>query len=375
MSSIQILAVMVITWVMILTYQIPSFSQPPASPAAQAQSIRQEIEKLDAQIREKQTQMVEAQQKISDIERQLEIQVEQYKESLDQLSRIQTRQEEVRLKAVRQQNELEKQQKILSERIVALYKQGGYNYIEIILNSASISDLFSRIYFVTLIARQDSEIVSKIESKKVELESIQAKLSEAIEMEQQALYQIQIRKMAIEAEHQKLITFKESLSSEIRALLSDQEKLLEKQRELYAKNIGRIVQDFNLPVEPGSVVTTALQYLGIPYRWGGEHPDTGFDCSGLMRYVFLQHGINLPHYSGYQFKMGKPVDAAELQPGDLVFFGNPIHHVGMYVGNGYFLHAPRTGDFVKLTLLSSRNDYAGARRIIGYVETTQTASN
>lgn len=375
MSSIQILAVMVITWVMILTYQIPSFSQPPASPAAQAQSIRQEIEKLDAQIREKQTQMVEAQQKISDIERQLEIQVEQYKESLDQLSRIQTRQEEVRLKAVRQQNELEKQQKILSERIVALYKQGGYNYIEIILNSASISDLFSRIYFVTLIARQDSEIVSKIESKKVELESIQAKLSEAIEMEQQALYQIQIRKMAIEAEHQKLITFKENLSSEIRALLSDQEKLLEKQRELYAKNIGRIVQDFNLPVEPGSVVTTALQYLGIPYRWGGEHPDTGFDCSGLMRYVFLQHGINLPHYSGYQFKMGKPVDAAELQPGDLVFFGNPIHHVGMYVGNGYFLHAPRTGDFVKLTLLSSRIDYAGARRIIGYVETTQTASN
>jgi len=70
----------------------------------------------------------------------------------------------------------------------------------------------------------------------------------------------------------------------------------------------------------------------------------------------------LPHYSGSQFLLGTKVSVAELQPGDVVFFGSPIHHVGMYIGGGYFIHAPRTGDFVKISRLADRSDFAGARR-------------
>jgi cell wall-associated NlpC family hydrolase len=114
-------------------------------------------------------------------------------------------------------------------------------------------------------------------------------------------------------------------------------------------------------VEPGSPVETALGYHGVPYLWGGESP-RGFDCSGLVMYVFRQHGVSLPHYSGSQFQLGEKIAPADLEPGDAVFFGSPIYHVGMYVGAGYFIHAPRTGDFVKLSLLAQRRDYAGARR-------------
>jgi len=119
--------------------------------------------------------------------------------------------------------------------------------------------------------------------------------------------------------------------------------------------------DVGIEVMAGSPVETALAYHGIPYLWGGETP-AGFDCSGLIMYVYRQHGVDLPHYSGSQFLLGAKILPANLMPGDVVFFGSPIHHVGMYIGAGYYLHAPRTGDFVKISRLLDRDDYAGARR-------------
>ena len=112
---------------------------------------------------------------------------------------------------------------------------------------------------------------------------------------------------------------------------------------------------------PGTPVETALAYHGVPYLWGGETP-RGFDCSGLVLYVFEQHGVQLPHYSGSQFRLGEKVTASAMVPGDVVFFGSPIHHVGIYMGGGYYIHAPRTGDFVKISKLADRSDFAGARR-------------
>ena len=113
-------------------------------------------------------------------------------------------------------------------------------------------------------------------------------------------------------------------------------------------------------------VQIAEDYLGIRYVWGGADPITGFDCSGLMQYVYGKLGISLAHFTGYQVHEGMPVPAAFLQPGDLVFFDAEAYgpgHVGMYIGNGEFIHAPHTGDVVKISSLSSYMDrYFGAVR-------------
>lgn len=88
--------------------------------------------------------------------------------------------------------------------------------------------------------------------------------------------------------------------------------------------------------------------LGTPYRWAGSSPG-GFDCSGLMLWSWAQVGVSLPRTSGSQYAGTQRISAAQLQPGDLVFFGSPIHHVGMYVGGGQMVHSPRTGDVVKIS--------------------------
>ena len=117
----------------------------------------------------------------------------------------------------------------------------------------------------------------------------------------------------------------------------------------------------------GRAVAIAARYLGVPYLWGGASPLTGFDCSGLTMYAYAQVGIHLTHYTGAQFHEGTPVPPSALQPGDLVFFdagafGVPGHE-GMYIGGGLFIHAPHTGDVVRISSLSEyANRYVGAVR-------------
>jgi len=99
----------------------------------------------------------------------------------------------------------------------------------------------------------------------------------------------------------------------------------------------------------GDVVATALQDLGVPYRWGGTSRETGFDCSGLVQHVFAKLGVALPRTTYQQVDVGTPVASlAAAQPGDLVFFGTPPHHVGIYLGDGRMIDAPYTGVDVRI---------------------------
>ena len=105
------------------------------------------------------------------------------------------------------------------------------------------------------------------------------------------------------------------------------------------------------------LVRTARRFIGVPYRWGGEDKKNGFDCSGLTMVCYRLNGLNLPRNSRSQYKSGRWVPKAELRKGDLVFFatrgGNRVSHVGMYIGDDRFIHAPRTGKKVQIEKLSN----------------------
>ncbi|MDD6485124.1 MAG: NlpC/P60 family protein [Clostridiales bacterium] len=114
-----------------------------------------------------------------------------------------------------------------------------------------------------------------------------------------------------------------------------------------------------------AILDTAAQYLGVPYLWGGTTP-SGFDCSGFVQYVFAQNGISLTRTTYTQWDNdGSYVSIDNLQPGDLVYFGSSRapHHVGIYVGNDTYIHAPSTGKTIQYSSLSSRRDCCGGKRV------------
>jgi cell wall-associated NlpC family hydrolase len=113
-----------------------------------------------------------------------------------------------------------------------------------------------------------------------------------------------------------------------------------------------------------AVVAIAEHYLGVPYRWGGNTPATGFDCSGLTQFVYAQLGIWLPHYAAAQFLAYPRLDPSQLEPGDLVFFepkADGPGHVAIYAGNGAIIEAPHTGATVRIGSL------AGAAASLGFL--------
>ena len=112
------------------------------------------------------------------------------------------------------------------------------------------------------------------------------------------------------------------------------------------------------------IVNYAKHFLGVPYVWGGSSP-RGFDCSGLVRYVYAHFGVSLAHSSYAQFTSGRRVGRGGLEPGDLVFF-HGLGHVGIYIGGGRFIHAPHSGTRVSIASFGGgySSDFDGARRLV-----------
>ena len=124
-------------------------------------------------------------------------------------------------------------------------------------------------------------------------------------------------------------------------------------------------QPFGVAIAADAAVRDAMHLRGAPYAWSGTTP-AGFDCSGFTRYVYGRLGISLAHSSYAQWTSGRHIARRDLRPGDLVFFAG-LGHVGIYIGGGQFIHAPHTGDVVKISSLSESwyaATYVGARRIL-----------
>ncbi|WP_310236530.1 C40 family peptidase [Luteimonas terrae] len=168
----------------------------------------------------------------------------------------------------------------------------------------------------------------------------------------------------------------EATTSVARALTAPTAQLAQPEM-LLASDINQLIaMDVDQPVQADGrvegLLKRALSFIGTPYRWGGSSPDSGFDCSGLVGYVFRTAlGIDLPRVSRDMAQNGERVERTALTAGDLVFFGrrgNRIDHVGIYLGDGRFVHAPRTGKDVMVSELDSgywATRFKSARRVAG----------
>jgi cell wall-associated NlpC family hydrolase len=259
----------------------------------------------------------------------------------------------------------------LEDRLVASYKAGSNSFLEILMATDDFTSFVKRLILLYHVTTQDQRLVEDVASALTDLSMLEAGVEAKKSEELRLREELEQKRAAIEttlAERQSTL---DGLDGNI-AQLVEQERLrqeAERQRleaELRSKLSGWQMYAGPLPQTGDDVlnqfVQTAATYLGIPYVWAGARPSTGMDCSGYTSYVFAQHGIVLPHYSGYQAQMGVEVAVADIKAGDLLAFGSPVHHVGIYIGEGQYIHSPHTGEVIQISTLSDRSDLNTIRR-------------
>jgi cell wall-associated NlpC family hydrolase len=272
-------------------------------------------------------------------------------------------------------------------RLVVIYtSRDDQSTLAVLLGATSIDDLVNRIETVQSVSQQDVAVMDEVIGFKHAVTKhrralVQAHKSQIRLVRQRAAAQADISSR-LQREHRLLASIKGEIQQMIaaqqarqlalaRAAQARYETLAEQQAlALQQTAVGASASAGDATVAPpsqyGGVVGIAMRYLGTQYVWGGASPG-GFDCSGLVAYVYSQVGVSLPHYTGAQWNVGLPVSRSDLQPGDLVFFDG-LGHVGIYIGGGQFIHAPHTGDVVKISSLGESwyaQTYVGARRITG----------
>lgn len=331
----------------------------------QTKAFREELARRQARLDEFVAQLDE-------LDRELALAAEAYNAAVEELSRTREKVAETEVDLGEANRAYEFQSELLNDRANSIYKQGGFAAIELLLDSKSVGDFVARVKFLNTIGLADADVAASLRAQKELVEQRAAELADAEKRAEALEFEMRARQIEVMLRIQERQEMLAGAQADLLELLDQQAANRQAEEAELLRAILAGANDAGITVTPGSPVETALAYHGVPYLWGGASP-SGFDCSGLIMYVFAQHGVNLPHYSGSQFLLGEKIPPAALQPGDVVFFGSPIHHVGMYVGGGYFIHAPRTGDFVKLSPLADRSDYAGARRYAWRPRTTAPA--
>lgn len=273
-------------------------------------------------------------------------------------------------------------QRAVARRIVTIYTSGASaSTLDVVLGASSLDDLLNRIETVNRVSEQDARVVKQVTAFRAQVRRHQAELVSARAEQQQVVSsraaergriqgQLAERRQLLSSIHGQIAQIQaQERARQIAATRAARVRLAASPPQAHpTETIGIAASTPEAAVAPpskyGGVVGIAMRYLGVPYRWGGASP-SGFDCSGFIMYVYAQMGVSLPHYTGAQYAMGVPVARSDLQPGDLVFF-NGLGHAGIYIGGNQMIHAPHSGDVVKISPLTGwyASTWVGARRIL-----------
>jgi cell wall-associated NlpC family hydrolase len=317
-------------------------------------SAQEKVDEIQAQIRVLDTQISDLYVNIEDTNNKISAAEEQIKISQEGVQAA--------------ENKIKEEEELFNKRMRSMYINGMDSYVEVLLNSKGLGDFIARLENVTKIISYDKEITASLTEKKI-----------ALEQKKNVLEQEKVQLLALQEENKNKVAEIEvkkeehSKVMEVAAASRDEFKtaMNEDQDEVDSLRYSRGGDDSNwnssgtvVSGDVAAILGTAYSLQGSPYVWGGNGPNV-FDCSGYTRYVFRQHGVSLPRTAASQMGVGTSVSRSQLQPGDLVFFSygsGSIDHVGIYVGNNSYIHAPQSGDVVKVSVI--RSGYVGARRIV-----------
>jgi peptidoglycan DL-endopeptidase CwlO len=339
-----------------------------------------------AAVQAKRAQVARIQAELASIDAQVGAAAEAYNGAVYELGQVKTRIADNRKSIVETEKDLVTTRAMLAERLRDLYKTPEPSLAEVLITSGSISAAADKIDLLDRVGQQDASVVQGLRDSRTRLGELRQQLLEDERTAENAVAAKQAQKEKVEGLLHQRQAVLDGVKGELAQLLKAEEErqrreaaaaaLVARQREAAAvasssgasasggssAPAASVTPSAPLPSGSGNAAAAAvaMQYLGVPYVWGGASP-SGFDCSGLASYAYAQIGKSVPHYTGAIYNMFPKVPAGQEQVGDLVFF-NGLSHMGIYIGGGQFVHAPHTGDVVRVANLGDRGDYMGAVR-------------
>jgi cell wall-associated NlpC family hydrolase len=311
----------------------------------------------------------------------------QYLASTQQLAKIQRDLRENRRELRIAKHNLKRSQRIIAQRLVTLYTSDQASTLEVVLGARSLDDMINRMDNAKSVTSLDARVLAQVKTFRHVVKTSGEQLAKARASQQRVVAQRAAAKGSIESQIGQANSLLASIKDQIGQMVAaDRARQLQmavaaQQRMQAAHRVSQqqaldtvvgvtaVAPQADTVVAPpsthGGAAGVAMSQLGTPYVWGGAAPG-GFDCSGLVMWAYGQVGVSLPHSSYAQYGAGVPVSRDQLQTGDLVFFDG-LGHVGIYIGGDQFVHAPHSGDVVKISSLSEgwyTSTYVGARRIL-----------
>jgi cell wall-associated NlpC family hydrolase len=339
-----------------------------------------------AAIQQKRAQVEAIQAELAAIDAEVERAAEAYNGARYELGLVKERIAQNKRQIEGTKQDLAESERVLAERLRDLYATPEPSLAEVIITSGSITAAADQIELLDQVGQQDASVVETLEDNKARLEALRAEL--LIDRKKVELYVEQTRQYKVRVEG--LLAQRAAVLENVKGELAQMIRAEEERQRQIAAQAAAIAQarqaaaaaaaqggggatvaapsaggaPATTPIPSGdgnaAAVAVAMQQLGTPYVWGGGGPG-GFDCSGLASYAYSRIGKSVPHYTGAIWNQFPKVSNGDLQAGDMVFF-NGGGHMGLYIGGGQYVHAPQTGDVVKVSNLGERSDYMGAVR-------------
>jgi peptidoglycan DL-endopeptidase CwlO len=307
--------------------------------------------------------LAEVERRVDALNVEVEKAAEAYNEARIELAATRRAAATARAKVAREQAALDAVRARMGSLLAAAYRAGGTDEVVSLVASDDPQLFLDRAASLDRLARGQSDQLAAIEAVRHRLRAVEA----AAETRAAAQRRVEARLDAQKRTIDKALRAQKSLLNGLRADERRRYEAARAARAAAAARASRERADAPTPTYTGPAsgraavaVQEAYNKLGSPYKWGAAGPSR-FDCSGLTMWVWGKAGVSLPHNSRAQYAAGRKVSRGDLQPGDLVYYGSPIHHVGIYVGGGRMISAPQTGDVVKLQN-AFRKDYTGATR-------------